>query len=142
MTVVDQITLPLVVLIVLALGACAAPEYRCSAVDGVGCASVDVVHRMAMNGKLPDNRAYDQTKERNNGEPVVTHPQADDEKPVWRREGFDTVSVAPGDPLLIAPRELRIWFNRWIDHEGDLHDEQFIYIRINDGYWSIGDEVQ
>ncbi|NNE63252.1 MAG: TraV family lipoprotein [Gammaproteobacteria bacterium] len=42
--------------------------------------------------------------------------------------------------VLSRPRELRIWFNRFTDPDGDLHDESFVFIRIDEGHWLIDDK--
>ena len=121
----------------LMIAACSTPKYRCSSVDGVGCTPVENVHELAVNDELPDNQPENLDDEARN---AVQAQGTTDQK--YRREGFDAVSVAPGDPVLIAPRELRIWFNRWIDDAGDLYDEGYLYIRLDNGRWALGVPLQ
>lgn len=42
--------------------------------------------------------------------------------------------------ILSAPREMRIWFDRFTDPDGDLHDESFVFIRLDNGHWVIDDK--
>ena len=42
--------------------------------------------------------------------------------------------------ILSPPREMRIWFDRFTDPEGDLHDESFVFIRLDNGHWLIDDK--
>ena len=39
--------------------------------------------------------------------------------------------------ILSPPREMRIWFDRFTDPDGDLHDESFMFIRLDNGHWVI-----
>jgi conjugal transfer pilus assembly protein TraV len=39
--------------------------------------------------------------------------------------------------ILSQPREMRIWFDRFTDPDGDLHDESFVFIRLDNGHWVI-----
>jgi conjugal transfer pilus assembly protein TraV len=111
---------------------CSTPKYRCSAVDGLGCTSVENVHSLAVNDALPDNQPVRLNK---------ANTEANRPKRSISTKGFEAVSVVPGAPVLIAPRELRIWFNRWIDDAGDLHDESFLYIRLDNGRWALGEPL-
>lgn len=120
------------VVVALTLAGCSTPKYRCSAVDGVGCTSVDNVHALAVNDALPENQPVRLNRSRTE----ATRPKRSSLK-----EGVEVVSVVPDAPLLIAPRELRIWFNRWIDDAGDFHDESFLYIRLDNGRWALGEPL-
>ena len=39
--------------------------------------------------------------------------------------------------LLGTPRVLRLWVAPWEDAGGDLHDETYLYLRIDDGRWAL-----
>ena len=47
------------------------------------------------------------------------------------------LSVTPGDAILSDSRVMRIWFDRFTDPEGNLHDESFVFVRIDNGQWVI-----
>ena len=45
------------------------------------------------------------------------------------------VTVTPGAPILIPPRTMRVWVARWPDEDGTLHDETYLYLRLDNGRW-------
>lgn len=45
-------------------------------------------------------------------------------------------NIEPGNPLLSRPNVLRVWINRY-ESDGDLHDEQFVYLRLDQGHWLL-----
>ena len=63
-------------------------------------------------------------------ETVASRPLAEVARPV-------VATVQPGEPILTAPRVLRLWIAPWEDAAGDLHDETFLYLRIDDGRWTL-----
>ena len=42
-----------------------------------------------------------------------------------------------GAPLLHAPRLIRLWVAPFEDENGDLHDQQFVYVVIDFGEWNL-----
>ena len=46
-------------------------------------------------------------------------------------------TVTAGAPLLYPPRTMRVWINRWTDDGGTLHDETYLYLRLDNGHWII-----
>jgi hypothetical protein len=49
-------------------------------------------------------------------------------------------STAPtaGTPLLSPPRVLRLWLAPWVDEDGDLHDQAYLYVMWHRGEWQLG----
>jgi conjugal transfer pilus assembly protein TraV len=45
--------------------------------------------------------------------------------------------VVLGSPIRSAPRELRLWFAPWEDADGDLYDQSYAYLVIDNGQWLI-----
>ncbi|MFQ5779170.1 MAG: TraV family lipoprotein [Nitrospiria bacterium] len=41
-------------------------------------------------------------------------------------------------PVRSAPKILRVWVAPWIDDEGDLHQEGYLYLVVNHGRWLFG----
>lgn len=125
------ITLPIV------LSGCATAKYACGVPDGIGCKPLSEVHRMAQDGLLksqavPDNRdpvAHDQDEDDFSGADAPQTPSS----PSRRSAGLATVS--PGAPLLIPPRTMRVWVAPWPDEDGTLHDETYLYLRLDNGHW-------
>ncbi len=126
--------------LVLALlaGCASSPKYACGVPEGVGCKPVGEVYEASITGTLvrntlargrvtPDDEDEDgefETTER----PPLTEPA---NTPV-------VATVQPGDPLLTRPRHIRVWINRWEDKAGDLHDETYLYLRLDNGTWRLG----
>ena len=46
----------------------------------------------------------------------------------WRR-------LSPNAPLLIPPQTMRVWVAPWPDEGGTLHDETYLYLRLDNGHW-------
>ena len=42
-----------------------------------------------------------------------------------------------GDPIRSLPLTLRIWLAPWIDADGDLHDQHYVYSTVHNGEWLI-----
>jgi len=92
---------------------------------------------MAQDGSLksqavPDNRdpvEHDQDEEDFNDVDAQQTPSA----PSRRSAGLATVS--PGAPLLTPPRTMRVWVAPWPDEDGTLHDETYLYLRLDNGHW-------
>ncbi len=134
----------------LLITGCASPRYACGVPDGIGCKPLSEVHRMAKNGSLkmraaPNNREDGQPKKAQTSEAdvvklagggkakTVTGPELALDFPP--RVVPDVISVTPGTPLLIPPRTMRVWVARWPDEDGTLHDETYLYLRLDNGRW-------
>jgi len=109
---------PLIAMVAMgALSGCAsAPKYACGVPNGVGCKSVSEVYAGAKSQ-------------------AGATPQAG----VIRADGKRTVvaTVKPGEAVLTTPRYVRMWVNRWEDVRGDMHDETFVYMRLDNGSWTM-----
>jgi len=44
----------------------------------------------------------------------------------------------PPVPIRSAPKILRVWIAPWIDQEGDLHQEGYVYLVVDHGTWALG----
>lgn len=98
-------------------------HYACPAPDGVTCKSISDVYQ----GNEQKERA---------GE-----PESFKNKP---RESGSKAAFAvdpPGEtplPLRSAPKILKVWIASWIDADGDLHQDQIVYVAVDHGTWAIG----
>jgi conjugal transfer pilus assembly protein TraV len=98
-------------------------KFSCKAPDGVTCSSLSGIYANAVANNLPALR------KEGKGEQAAT-PQS--------REALITGQVATsGDPLRIQPKVLRLWIAPWEDTDGDLHDQTYLYVVANPGYWAI-----
>lgn len=117
-------------LALMLLSGCAGnPKYACGLPEGVGCKPVGEVYQASVNGTLAGSRRFSNDQDEDIG---IANPIA---------EASDTPVVAtaqPGDPLLTRPNHIRVWINRWEDTTGDLHDETYLYLRLDNGTWRLG----
>ena len=130
----------LFVAVLLMISACASPEYACGVPGGIGCKPLREVQQMAEEGRLKGQPAPDH---RDQVEPDLDDDDNEDAFttdapfPSWmsNRPPTGLATVTPGSPLLIPPRTLRIWVERWTDDGGTLHDETYLYLRLDNGHW-------
>jgi len=123
------------------LSGCATPKYACGVPDGIGCKPLSEVHRMAQDGSLksqavPDNRdaaEEDQDDEDSYGTSYDSEEEPTRSAPSRRSAGLATVT--PGTPLFIPPRTMRVWIAPWPDEDSTLHDETYLYLRLDNGHW-------
>ena len=126
-------TLALVATIPLA-GCSSNPKYACGLPEGIGCQPVSTVYERAVTGTLPETHA---TPTKTNTS-ANTDAQALEAVPA---EGtvvdIKIATVAPGDAVLTRPRVQRVWIRRFEDKDGDLHDETYLYLRLDAGQWRL-----
>ncbi|HRJ52236.1 MAG TPA: TraV family lipoprotein [Candidatus Thiothrix moscowensis] len=97
------------------------PRFTCGLPNGVGCKPVSKVYQLSADGTLGNKPASAA-----GGTAMV---QASAAEPV--------ATVAPGNPILTRPRHIRVWVDRWEDPQGDLHDETYLYLRLDSGQWLL-----
>jgi len=131
---------------------CATPKYACGVPDRIGCKPLSEVHRMAKDGTLKMKSApnYRDGEERQSkkvsavqadvlklagGANRNTVSEAEPEQVAPTRIIPNVVTVTPGAPILIPPRTMRVWVARWPDEDGTLHDETYLYLRLDNGRW-------
>lgn len=102
-------------------------RYACQAPEGVACDSMSGVYANAMQQRLPSQRAGAGTA----SPAPAPHASA--------RKASDTppAPVPAVLPLRAGTRVLRLWIKPWEDRDGDLHDQSFVYVRIDDGRWLL-----
>ncbi|MCC6206548.1 MAG: TraV family lipoprotein [Gammaproteobacteria bacterium] len=113
------------VLFILLTGCASTPKYACGLPKGVGCKPVGEVYEASIAGTLSRGRL-------NQDNPSTAAPGI--------AKGVNTAVVAtvnPSDPLLSPPKQIRVWINRWEDTTGDLHDETYLYLRLDNGAWRL-----
>lgn len=118
---------------VLMLAGCASgPRYACGVPKGVTCQPVSAVYASSPEGPpaLAGNASGEEAPTVGGTKAVASRPRAEAARPV-------VATVQPGEPILTAPRVLRLWIAPWEDAAGDLHDETFLYLRIDDGRWTL-----
>ncbi len=114
-----------------AAGCASQPKYACGVPEGVGCMAVSEVYERTLEGSLPRRAAPARGAEKGSAAAEAAGaPSAPAARPV-------IATVQPGDPVLETPQPLRIWVARWVDKEGDLHDETYLYLRPRTARWRI-----
>ena len=102
-------------------------SFACKAPDGVLCESMTGIYTNAQAHNLPGQR--------------VTHGHAQTEashaQVAASASGVLTRSIYSGTPIRSAPLVLRVWFAPWEDTDGDLHDQSYVYLPVNNGKWLI-----
>ncbi len=120
-------------LVLVLLAGCAGnPKYTCGVPDGVGCKPVGEIYQASVMGSLQRDRLDGD----GGGEYDKNDPS---DRPRANATGAPIIAtVQPGDPLLTRPRHIRVWIARWEDETGDLHDETYLYLRLDNGTWRLG----
>ena len=145
-----KMLLTLTLLAPVLISGCASPRYACGVPDGIGCKPLSEVHRMAKDGSLkmraaPSNRDEPETKNatraRSDVEKLAGRETSDiqTESPsaqvIPQQPATEIVTVTPGTPILIPPKTMRVWVARWPDEDGTLHDETYLYLKLDNGHW-------
>ena len=114
-------------------------KYACKAPEGVACDSVSGTYANAVHNNLPSQRAQ---------RSAVTEQGESEPSPStnFARTNVSTASGNADDgtttgPLRSQARVLRLWIKPWEDADGDLYDQGYIYVQVDNGQWLI-DHVQ
>jgi conjugal transfer pilus assembly protein TraV len=132
--------------LLLPLGACmnmsglgGDSKYACKAPEGVACDSVSGTYANALHHNLPSQRAR-RTSAARQEESGERAPQATTSAAAPATAGDAGSGVAPS-PLRSQARVLRLWIKPWEDADGDLYDQGYVYVQVDNGQWLI-DHVQ
>ncbi len=133
-------------LFLFGLGGCTIKgEYACGVPkNGVKCQSLGETHKQLYDGTLAslhtdpfpdeDNSNQDNTGSTMDYGNTGNKPHSEELEPN-QQPVIETLSA--NQAILSQPREMRIWFDLFTDSDGDLHDESFVFIRIDNGHWVI-----
>ena len=113
-------------------------EFACKAPDGVVCTSVSGVYANTLAGTLPARQAdHPQSVAPESATEIQQKGQVDTPWPYGATPPAGTAPAA-GTPLLSPPRVLRLWLAPWVDEDGDLHDQAYLYVMWHRGEWQLG----
>lgn len=101
-------------------------EFSCKAPPGILCDSMTGVYTKAISGTLPAQN-FGRPAAAPSGEQYTTTPVP----------GTLSKPIYSGVPIRQTPQIVRIWLAPWEDSDGDLHDQSFMYVVVNDGAWLI-----
>ncbi|MBF1164197.1 MAG: type IV conjugative transfer system lipoprotein TraV [Dechloromonas agitata] len=134
------------VCLLLPLGACmnmsglgGDSKYACKAPDGVACDSVSGTYANALHNNLPSQQA--QRSARRQKEASEERPPHTAERPISLAAANASGQVGYPNPLRTQARILRLWIKPWEDADGDLYDQGYVYVQVDNGQWQI-DHVQ
>ncbi|MDF3833454.1 type IV conjugative transfer system lipoprotein TraV [Cupriavidus basilensis] len=116
-------------------------RYACKAPDGVTCDSVSGTYANALQNNLPGQRAKAST--RGDGDagkdahaaPARVAPRTASALPA--ASSGDPGAAWEPSPLRSQTRLLRLWTKPWEDADGDLYDQGYVYVRVDNGRWLI-----
>lgn len=136
--------------VAVALGGCAAnlsglgggSKYACKAPEGVTCDSVSGTYANAIHNNLPSQHQQAQPQSE---APMASSPPAPRRVPLAPAPAVAVPDATPqgrvSSPLRSQARVLRLWTKPWEDADGDLYDQSYVYVQVNNGQWLI-DHVQ
>ncbi len=108
------------VLAAASLAGCAA-RYGCPAPKGVSCKPISEVYRSTLGSATTSKTAKNATAPSTQAKPPAPTSLAEDQSPIRS-----------------APKILRVWISPWIDDEGDLHQDGYVYVVVDHGAWAFG----
>jgi conjugal transfer pilus assembly protein TraV len=113
-------------------------SYACKAPDGVTCDSVSGTYANAVQNNLPSQRRTTAATPGTPQAPRATDGIAGAGAAASRIAVSPTAPLSPtAMPLRSSARILRLWFKPWEDADRDLHDQGYVYVRVDDGQWLV-----
>ena len=128
--------------LLLPLGACTSlsglggdSKYDCKAPDGVACDSVSGTYANALHHNLPSQRTQRSVAAQKEASAEIS-PKAS-ARAASSIVSSDSSTVAISSPLRSQARVLRLWIKPWEDADGDLYDQGYVYVQVDNGQWLI-----
>jgi conjugal transfer pilus assembly protein TraV len=115
-------------------------QYGCKAPEGVKCESVSGTYYNSLANNLPSQRQGGRTTPRNQAAPARMEALGAQPVPVRAALAAPDAAAAPM-PLRSQAWVLRLWVKPWEDAEGDLVDQMYVYVAVDNGRWLV-DRVQ
>ena len=114
-------------------------KYACKAPEGVACDSVSGTYANAVHNNLPSQRAQrSAVTEKGESEPS---PSTNFARTIVSTASGNADDGTTTGPLRSQARVLRLWIKPWEDADGDLYDQGYVYVQVDNGQWLI-DHVQ
>jgi conjugal transfer pilus assembly protein TraV len=147
--------------LLIAMGGCtsltgldAKDNFKCQAPDGISCMSISGVSANIDRNNIPQ---YIKDKDKEELSRDMSGAGKGDAKPKNEVETKEKVAInyasdlnstngispatmqtlSSGTTLRAPPKELRIWMAPTEDADGDLNEQRYIYVVVNDGKWII-----
>jgi conjugal transfer pilus assembly protein TraV len=103
-------------------------KFGCKAPDGVSCNSVSGTYANAQANNLPSQRSASSS---------TGHVKTAEQREMTADYSTSMPVVLPGMPIRSDQRTMRVWIAPWVDSEGDLHDQTYLYLVVDPGKWQI-----
>ena len=125
-------------------------EYSCKAPEGVKCDSVSGTYYNSVENNLPSQRQGGRATPRDEATPTRMEVLAG--KRSAASSAYVTPALAPfatssgvslppaaytSMPLRSPARVLRLWVKPWEDADGDLMDQVYVYVPVDNGRWLV-----
>jgi conjugal transfer pilus assembly protein TraV len=125
-------------------------EYSCKAPEGVKCDSVSGTYTNSVENNLPSQRHGGRATPQDEAAP--TRIEAPGAKRSLASAVYVTPALAPlaaGSDVALPPaaytpmplrspaRVLRLWVKPWEDADGDLMDQLYVYVPVDNGRWLV-----
>ena len=114
-------------------------KYACKAPDGVACDSVSGTYANALHNNLPSQQA--QRSARRQKEAFEESPSSKVGRAISSATANASGMAVTPSPLRTQARILRLWIKPWEDADGDLYDQGYVYVQVDNGQSQI-DHVQ
>uniref|UniRef100_Q47DM6 Type IV conjugative transfer system protein TraV n=1 Tax=Dechloromonas aromatica (strain RCB) TaxID=159087 RepID=Q47DM6_DECAR len=114
-------------------------KYACKAPDGVACDSVSGTYANALHNNLPSQQAQRFARRQKELSEEIPSPTLG-RTTSSAAANASGMAVTPA-PLRTQARILRLWIKPWEDADGDLYDQGYVYVQVDNGQWQI-DHVQ
>jgi conjugal transfer pilus assembly protein TraV len=121
----------------------ASTSFTCPKPEGVLCENMSTIYERGQKGTLPSQQGSSNKKDQENKTSVSAPVQTTGLMPlVGMNAGLQNQTVFQTKqvgtlPLRSNAKILRIWVNAWEDNDGDLHDQAFMYVTLNQGRWLL-----
>lgn len=124
-------------------------EFTCGAPNGVSCMSISGVSGNVDRGNLPSSireREKNELTRDINGSKDTEKPKKGSSGPAAPLPSYGAepvlspasmLTLGSGTPVRVPPKEIRIWMAPTEDTDGDLHEQRYIYVVVNDGRWMV-----
>ena len=114
-------------------------KYACKAPDGVACDSVSGTYANALHNNLPSQQARRSARHQKEGSEESSSPTVG--RPISSTTANALGMAVTLNSLRTQARILRLWIKPWEDADGDLYDQGYVYVQVDNGQWQI-DHVQ
>lgn len=105
--------------------------FNCSAPEGVSCNSISGNYANSVAGTLPLQTKNSAKNKSNLATSFATKTPKDGYNPANRE------TLESGMPIRSQTEILRLWIAPWLDNDGDLVDQSYTYVTLNEGRWLI-----